>query len=109
MSTDFLVVFVTAPPKGGEVELAQTLVTEGLAACVNLVPKVRSFYQWEGKLQDDSEVLLIIKTRASRYEALEARVRELHPYAVPEIIALEIQKGQPDYLAWLTAGTQEKE
>lgn len=105
MQSEHLVVMVTAPMGTGEAELAKTLVTERLAACVNLVPAVRSFYVWEDKLQDDSEVLLIIKTTADRYPALEARVKALHPYQVPEIIALPILRGQADYLAWVTAGT----
>lgn len=106
MTTEHLVVFVTAPMGAGEAELAKTLVRERLAACVNLVPAVRSFYEWEGKMQDDHEVLLVAKTTRARYAALEARVRELHPYDVPEIIALPILEGQADYLAFVTAGTR---
>ncbi|MDY0000836.1 MAG: divalent-cation tolerance protein CutA [Polyangia bacterium] len=106
MQSEHLVVFVTAPNGAGEAELARALVRERLAACVNLVPSIRSFYVWEDKQQDDCEVLLVIKTTRERYAALEARVRELHPYQVPEIIALPIVAGQADYLSWVTAGTQ---
>lgn len=105
MQSEHLVVLVTAPMGAGEAALAKTLVTERLAACVSLVPAVRSIYVWEDKVQDDGEALLIIKTTADRYPALEARVKALHPYQVPEIIALPILRGQPDYLSWVSAGT----
>ena len=106
MHSEHLVVFVTAPQGAGEAQIAQTLVRERLAACVSLVPNIRSIYVWQNELHDDQEVLLVIKTTADRYVALEARVKELHPYQVPEIIALPILKGQADYLSWVTAGTK---
>ena len=78
---------------------------EGLAACVNRVAGVRSTYRWDGKLCDDAEVLLLIKTLETRFEALEARIRALHPYEVPEIIALPVVAGSTGYLDWVTRGS----
>ena len=86
--------------------LARTLVGEQLAACVNIVPQVRSIYHWEGAMQDDSEALAIIKTTRERYAALAARLVELHPYSVPEVIALPVTDGHAPYLAWLAAQTR---
>ncbi|MCX6678099.1 MAG: divalent-cation tolerance protein CutA [Methanothrix sp.] len=95
----FVVVFCTAGP--GEAEpLASALVEERLAACVNISP-VRSCYFWEGKLNCDEEVLLIIKTKKSQFEPLQKRILELHSYAVPEIIALPIIEGHQPYLDWV--------
>jgi len=100
------VVLVTAPDAETGARLARTLVEERLAACVSLVPGVRSIYRWEGRIHDDAEVLLIVKTGADRCEALGARVRTLHPYALPEVLALAAAGGSADYMAWVTAETQ---
>jgi periplasmic divalent cation tolerance protein len=97
------VVLLTAPDGETGGALARTLVEERLAACVNVVPGVRSIYRWEGKIQEDAEVLLIVKTRADRCEALAERVRTLHPHAVPEVLALAAVGGSADYLAWVAA------
>ncbi len=103
---DALVVLITAPAGAAEAELARTLVDERLVACVNLIPGVRSLYRWQGEVQDDAESLLLCKTTPDRYAALEARVRELHPYEVPEIIALPLVHGSAPYLAWLAEQTR---
>jgi len=103
--TDYIVVYVTAPEKEAAV-MAKRLVEERLAACVNLVPGVRSFYWWKGKIEDDPEVLCMIKTRASLFDALRDRVRELHSYEVEEIIALPIIAGNQPYLDWIQANTR---
>jgi periplasmic divalent cation tolerance protein len=100
---DRFVVLVTAPEGAPAETLARTLVSEGLAACVNRVPGLRSTYRWQGQLQDDAETLLVIKTTAAAYPALERRIRELHPYEVPEVIALPIVRGSEPYLSWLDA------
>jgi periplasmic divalent cation tolerance protein len=100
-SDDLRVVLVTAPDVPVAEGLARSLVEERLAACVNLVPGIRSFYRWEGAVQDDSEILLIVKTRADRLEALASRVRELHPYELPEVLGLPVAGGGPDYLEWI--------
>ena len=105
MDGEYLVVYVTAPAGAGEAELARTLVEERLVACVNVVPTLRSFYRWEGAVHDDSEALLICKTTAARYPELEARILQLHPYDVPEIIALPVKRGAAPYLDWITAQT----
>ena len=96
---EFLVVYCTAPPEEAD-SLAQALVEERLAACVNIAP-VRSCYIWEGKLNFDAEVLLIIKTTRGRFEALRKRIVELHSYSLPEIIALPVAEAHQPYLDWL--------
>ena len=95
-----LVVLVTAPEDGAR-ELGRTLVDERLAACVNVVPGVASIYRWEGRREESMESLLVIKTRPERYAALERRVLELHPYSVPEVLALPVATGAPAYLQWV--------
>jgi periplasmic divalent cation tolerance protein len=95
------VVFITAPNVESAETLAQTLVGERLAACVNVVPEIRSFYRWEGEVQNDPEVLLIVKTRADRCTALAARVKELHPYDLPEVLELSAASGSRTYLDWV--------
>ena len=94
-------VLITAPDADCAETLARTLVDERLAACVNVVPGVRSFYRWEGAVQEDGELLLVAKTRGERAEALVARVKELHPYELPEVLALPVGSGSADYLQWV--------
>ncbi|XP_032940102.1 protein CutA homolog [Catharus ustulatus] len=93
--------FVTCPNPSVATELARALVTQRLAACVNIVPGVTSVYTWQGKLEEDSEVLLMIKTRSSRVPALIDFVRSHHPYEVPEVVALPVAQGNPPYLRWV--------
>ena len=97
------VVLVTAPDAEVGARLARALVGEGLAACVNVVPGVRSIYRWQGDLHDDAEVLLVAKTCADRAEAFGARVRELHPYELPEVVRLSVTGGSAAYLDWVRA------
>lgn len=104
--TDYVVAFVTAPNETEAETIARSLVEERLAACVNMVKGIRSLYRWEGAVQDDSEILMVVKTRQRHLEHLVARVKELHSYTVPEIIALPVVGGSADYLAWLTEVTQ---
>ncbi len=101
-----LVVLITCP--NGEVgeTVARALVEERLAACVNIIPRITSVYRWEGQIQRDVEVLLVVKTRSRRFPALARRIAALHPYAVPEIIALPVQVGSRPYLAWLGDATR---
>jgi periplasmic divalent cation tolerance protein len=103
--TDALVVLVTAPTPERAAEIARALVEERLAACGNVVPAIRSIYRWEGKVQDEAEALLVLKTTRARFEALRDRVLALHPYEVPEVIALAVETGSAPYLAWLVAET----
>ena len=86
--------------------MATILVEERLAACVNLVPGLTSIYRWQGTLRREPEYLLLIKTTAARFTQVHERIRALHPYEVPEIIALPIRDGDPAYLNWLTENTQ---
>ncbi len=101
MEGDFIVVLITTGSQEEALRIARTLVEEKLAACVNVVPRVSSFYWWEGKVQEDEESLMVVKTKAPLFPALEKRVRELHSYTVPEIIALPIKEGFRGYLDWL--------
>ncbi|MGE0681481.1 MAG: divalent-cation tolerance protein CutA [Candidatus Binatia bacterium] len=100
--TDSIVIFVTAGSAAEAETIAKALVEEQLAACVNILSLIRSIYHWEGKLADDQEWLLLIKTRAERFSAVEARVKALHSYQTPEVIALPIVQGSEDYLRWLS-------
>jgi periplasmic divalent cation tolerance protein len=103
--TDYIVVYVTAP-EDEAVNLAKTLVEERLVACVNIVPGLRSIYWWQGKVEDEPEVLCIMKTRSNLFESLRDRVRELHSYEVEEIIALPILAGNLPYLDWIKENTK---
>lgn len=101
MANDAMVVLSTAPDETTAKELAGTLVEERLAACVNLVPGLRSLYWWEGQLQDDSEVLMICKTDAEHVERLTNKLHDAHPYDCPEVVALEVVGGSRHYLSWI--------
>lgn len=103
---DPLVVLVTAPTAEAAAELGRALVSERLAACANLVPGLRSIYWWEGKVQDEPEVLLLLKTTRARFEALRDRVLALHPYQVPEVVALPVEVGSAAYLEWIAASVR---
>ena len=103
--TDYIMVMVTASEREAPT-LARTLVEERLVACVNLVPGLRSVYWWKGKIEDEPEVLCIMKTRSALFDALRHRVRELHSYEVPEIIALPILAGNEPYLEWIGESTR---
>jgi periplasmic divalent cation tolerance protein len=98
-------VHITAPDVERAAAMAHTLVGEGLCACVNIVKEVRSVYVYEGKICDEPEVLCVVKTRPELFARLEARVRELHPYQVPEVLAFEVDEGSAAYLDWLRAST----
>ena len=94
-------VLVTCANEEQGASIARTLVEEGLAACVNVVGQVRSIYRWQGKIEDDRETLLLVKTGKEMLPRLERRVRELHTYDVPEIMALSFDQGTKPYLDWL--------
>ena len=95
-----MVVFTTVPDEETGARIARTLVEERLAACVNVVPGLRSFYRWQGTLEDDDEALLVAKVRAEDFEAYAERMTALHPYAVPEIVALPAERVAEAYLSW---------
>ncbi|KAF0928438.1 hypothetical protein E2562_003250 [Oryza meyeriana var. granulata] len=102
-----IVVYVTVPNKEAGKKLAGSIISEKLAACVNIVPGIESVYWWEGKVQTDAEELLIIKTRESLLDALTEHVKANHEYDVPEVIALPIKGGNLKYLEWLKNSTRE--
>ena len=97
----FQIVLTTCPDAACAERIARALVEEGLAACVNILPPMRSIYKWKGKIEDASEQLLVIKSTLARFPAIRDRLRSLHPYELPEIIAVPIADGLPEYLAWL--------
>jgi len=99
--TDYVVILVTAGSEAEAEKIAKALVEERLAACVNLVSPLRSIYRWEGKIADGREWLLFIKTQADKFSAIASRVKALHSYQVPEVIALPIVAGAEAYLRWL--------
>ena len=101
-----IVVLTTCPDDGVGARIARDLVEAGLAACVSRMGPVHSTYRWQGAIQDEPEVLLVIKTVSARYSELEMRLKSLHPYEVPEIIALPVARGSADYLAWLAAAVK---
>ncbi len=105
--TDSIVILVTAGSEAEAEAIAKALVEERLAACVNLVSPIRSIYRWEGKVTDDREWLLLIKTQATHFPAVEAKVKTLHSYQIPEVIALPIVAGTEGYLRWLRQGVSE--
>ena len=99
--SEYVLVMTTYPADGDVDSLARTLVDERLAACVNVLPSMQSTYRWKGSVETAAERQLLIKTKAATVAALEQRVRELHPYDVPEFLVLTIADGSPAYLAWL--------
>lgn len=100
-----LLVFTNLPDADAAHALAGRLVEARLAACVNVLAPCSSVYRWQGKVEDAQEVPLLIKTRAALYEAVEATIRELHPYELPEIVAVTVQRGLPGYLEWIVSET----
>ncbi|MFO0724783.1 MAG: divalent-cation tolerance protein CutA [Myxococcota bacterium] len=96
-----ILVLVTAPVDKAD-GLARALVERRLAACVNLVGPIRSVYRWDGRVTEDPEILMVVKSTQRQYDALEAEVRALHPYQVPEVLAIDVARGSHPYLAWLS-------
>jgi periplasmic divalent cation tolerance protein len=98
--TSELIVLITVPTQEEATRLGRRLVSDQLAVCVNIVPQVESIYRWEGKVCNDQEFLMIVKTNEKQYPTLETLVKEIHSYATPEIIALPIAGGSAEYLQW---------
>jgi periplasmic divalent cation tolerance protein len=96
-----IIVFTTTDSLDLAREIAAGLVEAREAACVNIIPEIRSVYRWEGKVCDEKEFLLIIKSSAEKFDAIKARIHQLHTYEVPEVIAVPVTAGDPAYLAWL--------
>jgi periplasmic divalent cation tolerance protein len=106
MPARFVVALSTAPNMDTAAGIARVLVEEGLCACVNIVPGVRSIYLWDGEICDGSEVLCVLKTRSDKLEPLRERLVELHPYEVPELVVLDVAWGHEPYLSWIDASTR---
>ena len=102
----YIVVFITAGSEEEAVRIGKALVEERLTACANIVPRIRSIFHWEGKVCDEAEVLLILKSKESLFQQIKDRVIKLHSYDVPEIIALSIHSGSKDYLNWIDQVTK---
>ncbi|MGC8926449.1 MAG: divalent-cation tolerance protein CutA [Myxococcota bacterium] len=96
-----IIVFVTTPSHSDAADIARTIVSERLAACVNIISGVRSIFYWDEKVQDEQETLMIIKSSEGLFEDLKRRIIMTHPYSVPEIISVEIKEGNQEYLNWI--------
>jgi periplasmic divalent cation tolerance protein len=103
--SNYLLVMTTLPDEASARALARGLVEQRLAACVNISPAVQSIYRWQGAIEEANEVMLLIKTTLRHYDELEAAIRHVHPYEVPEIIAVPITTGLPAYLEWIEQQT----
>jgi periplasmic divalent cation tolerance protein len=100
-----LIVITNAPDRDVALKIAHALIERKLAACVNILTEVTSVYRWQGKFETATEVPLMIKTRAAIYDDVEAAIKSLHPYELPEIVAVPIERGLPDFLEWINAET----
>jgi len=98
---EHIVVFITASSEDEAAKISRALVEARLAGCVNIIKGVRSIYHWQGKIEDESEVLMMVKTQRHLFPSLSRKVKELHTYTVPEILALPIVEGSAEYLNWL--------
>jgi len=98
---EHIVVFITASNEDEAAKISRALVEERLAGCVNIIKGIRSIYQWKGKIEDESEVVMMVKTQRRLFPSLSKKVKELHTYTVPEILALPVVEGSVEYLNWL--------
>jgi len=105
--SDAVMVYMTASNADEAAKLARGLVEARLAACANILGPIRSFYWWDGKVQDEGEIALIAKTRAALVDALTAKVKELHSYSVPCVVAMPIATGNPEFLDWIGQETRQ--
>jgi periplasmic divalent cation tolerance protein len=103
--TDALLVLTTLPSADAAAQVAKAVVGEKLAACANILPALRSIYRWQGRIEDENEVLVLLKTRSANFARLKARILELHPYEVPEVLAIEVAQGHQAYLDWIALET----
>ncbi len=99
--TEIILVFTTCPDAASAGRIAERLVTDRLAACVNMIPGVRSVFEWEGKTEHSEEIVLLIKTTALRYKDVETAIQESHPYELPEVLSVPVERGSPPYLRWI--------
>ncbi len=107
MPSDHVIVLTTLPPTADRAAFAETLVREHLAACVNVLPEMQSTYWWKDKIEREREYQVIVKTTAVRLDELQARICELHPYEVPELLVLRVEGGDEAYLNWVAQVTRE--
>ncbi len=108
MKEKYSIIFSTFPSKEKAKEVSKVLVEENLIACSTIIPAYLSIYKWEGKIQEDEEFLCIFKTKEKNYEKIARRLKEIHPYKVPEILMVDIKKGLEDYLNWIEESIEEK-
>ncbi|HEX3816773.1 MAG TPA: divalent-cation tolerance protein CutA [Chthoniobacterales bacterium] len=106
MPNDVLLVMSTFPDRGKAQRIAEELVAGRYAACANVASVVDSFYWWKGEIETANEVLVYFKTTAARFDAFAQKLRELHPYDLPEIVALRLENGSPEYLSWVEENSQ---
>ena len=102
---DYIIVFNTCDSAENAASIAEMLVSKNLAACVNMVNNIESVYQWQGKIEQNKEILLIIKTRQSLFAQVQNAIQEMHDYELPEIIAVPICSGEQNYLNWIQSAT----
>lgn len=102
------IILTTVPSRDSASHIAKALVEKKIAACVSIIPQIKSVFRWDGKVQEEEELLLLIKTTEERYQQLEEEIRSLHPYTCPEILALATTAGFADYCAWVRAETSEE-
>lgn len=100
-----IIIFSTAPSEKEAAKIAKVLVGKKLVACVNIIPKLRSIYRWKGKVFDEPEVLMIMKTRTKNYSKVESAIRKMHSYDCPEVVRISIAGGANKYLGWITKNT----
>lgn len=103
MPTEYQIVLNTCPDQASAERLAHELINQGIAACVNIIPEVRSFYRWQGKVESSQEILLLIKSDKTHYNSIQKLILEQHPYELPEIIAVPIDHGLGDYFNWINS------
>lgn len=104
--TSYIIIFSTVPSEKEGVKIANTLVSKKLVACVNIIPKIRSIYRWKGKVCDEREVMLVMKSKKSLVGEIKKELKKLHSYECPELIILPIQDGLAEYLEWITESTK---
>lgn len=109
MAQGFVIIFCTAASEQEAASIGKIVVEEGLAACANIIPQIRSIYRWKGEIWDERETLIIIKSKESLFEKIRSRIRELHSYEVPEITAIQLDRGDTAYLQWIEAVTAQGE
>lgn len=104
--TGEIIVFVTTASQDEAARIGRSVVEQELAACANIIPSITSIFRWEGKVSEEAECLMVLKSRAELFEELAGTVKRLHSYQVPEILGVSIEQGWPDYLAWVRDSTR---